>query len=93
MVVGTRAAGGPAPPASTERLLHDAMVHVWTWVFQVATGLVGVGVVLLAAAAATRGPAQPTAPGLPIVLLVTAGLAAFAVIYVLWHRPRLGASD
>jgi hypothetical protein len=89
------------PPASTERLLHDAMIHVWTWVFQPATWLVGAGVVLLAAAAAERGAAQPTAPDLAqptapgpwAVLLVTAGLAVFAVIYVLWHRPRLGASD
>jgi hypothetical protein len=105
------------PPASTERLLHDAMTHVWIWVFQPATVLVGVGVVLLAVAGATRSPAQPTAPGpaqptapslaqptapslaqptapgLLIVLLVTAGLAVFAVLYVLWHRPRLGASD
>lgn len=90
------------PPGSTERLLHDAMTRVWTWVFLPATLLVGAGVVLLAAAAAEGGAAQPTpaqptpgllAPGLPTVLLTTAGLAVVAVLWVLWHRPRLGTSD
>lgn len=82
------------PPTSTARLLQDAMVHIWTWLFLPATMLAGIGVALLIGAQAWPSPkhAKPLEPGAwgPIAAAV---YTLALILYAAAHRPRLGASD
>lgn len=83
------------PPTSNARMIQDAMVHVWTWLFLPATVLGGLGVVLLIGDLAW-GPADH-APGRPIPLgtglSALGGCLAVLVAYCAAHRPNLGATD
>ena len=82
------------PPSSTARVLQEAMVHTWTWIFLPATLLAGLGVILLIGGQAWPPPkhAKPIEPnvwGLALVAVYLLALAVFACI----QRPNLGASD
>lgn len=69
------------------------MVHIWYWLFLPATGLTGLGVMLLAVSAVPAdggAPLQITAwELLGMAILISSVLA----LWVSWHRPNLGASD
>jgi hypothetical protein len=78
------------PPSSTSRVLQQAMVQIWHWIFTPAMLFTGLGISFL-----LMRYIKPDHCFTPGNLVIGAGalLVIAVVLWIAWNRPQLGVSD